>query len=111
FGAEDPYSRILLALWVQVPEVGVRQAVTVVLAWLHACIGMHYWLRFRPWYPRAVPWLFAVALLLPTLALLGFVAAGREVTALAGTPGWSEAMLRAAHAPGPVEAAHLLAIR
>ena len=32
---------------------------------------------------RARPWLFAVALLLPTLALLGFVAAGREVAALA----------------------------
>src|SRR5437867_12184666 len=45
------------------------------------------------------------------LALLGFVAAGREVTALARTPGWTEAMLRAAHAPGPAEAARLLAIR
>src|SRR5437867_11782369 len=45
------------------------------------------------------------------LALLGFVAAGREVTALARTPGWTEAMLRAARAPGPAEAARLLAIR
>src|SRR4030095_6470472 len=51
-GPEDPYSRILLAFWVQVREFGVRQAVTLVLAWLHACIGLHYWLRFRPWYPR-----------------------------------------------------------
>jgi adenylate cyclase len=111
FGADDPYPRVVLALWLVAPENGARQSLTVVLAWLHACIGIHYWLRFRPWYPRVVPWLFAVALLLPTLALLGFVAAGREVTALAGTPGWSEAMLRAAHAPGPAEAAHLLAIR
>jgi adenylate cyclase len=111
YGAEDPYARVLQALWLQAPEVGARQAITVVLAWLHACIGLHFWLRFRPWYPRAVPWLFAVALLLPTLALLGFVSAGREVAARAKTPGWSEAMLRAAHAPDPAEAAHLLAIR
>jgi adenylate cyclase len=111
FGAEDPYSRILLSLWLLAPEVGARQAVTLVLAWLHACLGLHYWLRFRPWYPRAAPWLFAVALLLPTLALLGFVAAGREVAARAQTPGWTEAMLRGANAPDPAEGARLFAIR
>jgi adenylate cyclase len=111
FGAEDSYPRIVLALWMLSPDFGARQALTLVLAWLHAGIGVHYWLRFRPWYPRAAPWLFAGALLLPTLALLGFVAAGREVAALARTPGWTAAMLSAAHAPGPAEAARLLAIR
>jgi adenylate cyclase len=111
FGVDDPYHRIVLGLALPSPEFGARQTLTVVLAWLHACIGVHYWLRFRSWYPRARSWLFAVALLLPTLALLGFVAAGREVAALARTPGWTEAMLRAVHAPGPAEAARLLAIR
>jgi len=111
FGAEDPYSRVVFSLWLQVPESGARQTVVVVLAWLHACIGVHYWLRFRPWYRRAAPWLFAVALLLPTLALLGFVTAGREVAARAQAPGWSQAMLRAAHAPDPAESARLVAIR
>jgi len=111
FGAEDPYSRVVFSLWLQVPESGARQTVVVVLAWLHACIGVHYWLRFRPWYRRAAPWLFAVALLLPTFALLGFVTAGREVAARAQAPGWSQAMLRAAHAPDPAESARLVAIR
>jgi len=111
FGAEDPYSRVVFSLWLQLPESGARQTVVVVLAWLHACIGVHYWLRFRPWYRRAAPWLFAVALLLPTLALLGFVTAGREVAARAQAPGWSQAMLRAAHAPDPAESARLVAIR
>ena len=111
FGAEDPYARILLIQWLQAPETGVRQAVTLVLAWLHACVGLHYWLRFRPWYRRAAPWLFAVALLLPTLALVGFVAGGREVAARAQTPGWTEAMMRAANAPDPGELARLVAIR
>jgi adenylate cyclase len=111
FGAEDPYSRVLFILWLQAPESGARQTVVLVLAWLHACIGVHYWLRFRPWYRRAAPWLFAVALLLPTLALLGFVAAGREVAARAQVPGWSQAMLRATQAPDPAVSARLLAIR
>jgi len=110
-GADDPYTRIVLALWVLSPDYGVRQTLTLVLAWIHACIGVHFWLRFRPWYAGARPWLFAIALLLPTLALLGFVAAGREVSALARTPGGSEAVLRAAKAPTGAEAARLVAIR
>jgi len=48
---------------------------------------------------------------LPTLALLGFVTAGREVAMRAQTPGWSAATLRAANAPDAAEAARLAAIR
>jgi adenylate cyclase len=110
-GADDPYARIVLGLWLVAPEFGARQTLSVTVVWLHACIGVHYWLRFRGWYPRARPWLFAVALLLPVLALLGFVAAGREVTALAATPGWRAALLARTHAPGAAESALLLAIR
>jgi len=111
FGTDDSYPRIVLGLWMLSPEHGARQALTLVLAWLHACIGVHYWLRFRPWYSRALPWLFASALLLPTRALLGFVGAGGGGAALARPPGGTGAMLRAAKAPGPSEAAQLLAIR
>ena len=111
FGAEDPYSRVLFGLWLLTPELGARHAVTLVLAWLHGCIGAHYWARFRPWYRRAEPWLLSCALLLPTLALLGFVAASREVAEHAHTPGWTQMMLRATNAPDPPEAARLVAIR
>ena len=88
-GADDPYARVVLSLWVLSPHDGVRQTLAITIVWLHACIGVHYWLRFRRWYPRAQPWLSTVALLLPVLALLGFVSAGREVAALARTPGWT----------------------
>src|SRR5204863_7934666 len=110
-GADDPYARIVLGLWVVAPPRGMWQATTLAIAWLHGCIGLHYWLRFRPWYPRAAPWLLGVALLLPVLALLGFVAAGREVAALARTPGWVPSLLQSTHAPNAAEAARLVAIR
>jgi len=110
-GADDPYARIVLGLWVVGPPRGMWQATTLAIAWLHGCIGLHYWLRFRPWYPRAAPWLLGVALLLPALALLGFVSAGREVAALARAPGWVETLLRETHAPRPAEATMLVAIR
>jgi adenylate cyclase len=109
--ADDPYSRIVLGLWVLSPQFGARQVLAITVVWLHACIGVHYWLRFRRWYPRAELWLFTVALLLPVLALLGFVSAGREVAALARTPGWVPSLVQSTHAPGPAEAARLLAIR
>jgi adenylate cyclase len=96
FGFNDSYTMVLLALRVLQPERGVRQAIVLLLAWAHVCIGLHYWLRLKSWYPRAVSFLFAGALLLPLLALLGFVQAGREVSALARQPGWVE-MVRQVH--------------
>ena len=106
-GTDDRYARILLAYWVVAPERGAWQALTMVLAWTHACLGLHYWLRFRPWYPRLAAGLFATALLLPAAALAGFVAAGREVIALARTPGWTDALVRETRPPGPIAAAAL----
>ena len=106
-GTDDRYARVLLAYWVVAPERGAWQTLAVVLAWAHACIGLHYWLRFRPWYPRVATWLLVTALLLPAAALAGFVAGGREVIALARTPGWREALTRETRPPGPEQAAAL----
>ena len=94
FGASDTYTRVVVALWHLQPERGGRQAIVLLLAWFHGCIGFHYWLRLRSWYPRVIPSLFGVALLLPVLALLGFAQAGREVSLRAREPGWVEAVRR-----------------
>jgi adenylate cyclase len=99
FDVQDTYAYVVLALWEFRPDIGVRQAIVLLLAWLHGCIGMHFWLRLQPWYGRVVPWLFGVAILLPALALLGFVQAGREVSALAREPGWLQELLRMTNAP------------
>ncbi len=79
FGVDDTYTRLVLIMWHLNPFVGWKQTVVLVIAWLHGAIGLHFWLRLRPWYGQAVPAVLAAALLVPTLALLGFVAAGREV--------------------------------
>ena len=52
-GTEDTlHARVLLALWVARSAGGLRQAIVLVVAWLHGCMGLHFWLRLRPWYPR-----------------------------------------------------------
>jgi adenylate cyclase len=107
FGFNDSYTMVLLVLRVLQPERGVRQAIVLLVVWTHACIGLHYWLRLKSWYPRAVSLLFAGAILLPLLALLGFLQGGREVSALARQPGWVETARRTYRAPDRVNRATL----
>ena len=86
FDQVDSYPRLLLAMWTLAPVIGLRQSLVVVVAWVHVCIGLHFWLRLKRWYAPVKPWLFAGALLLPVLALLGFAEAGRTMTARAADP-------------------------
>jgi adenylate cyclase len=72
------YERIVGVMWVDFP-VAARQALLLLIVWVHFCYGIHYWLRIRRWYASAQPVLFAAALLIPSLALAGFAAAGNEL--------------------------------
>ncbi len=90
FDTEDSYTYVVMVLWMLAPDVGLKQAGVLAVAWLHCCIGLHLWLRLKPWYGRAVPYLYGLALLLPAAALIGFVTAGREIAVLAQDPDWVE---------------------
>ncbi len=82
------YAQVLLRFVGESPAAGALQFVILVIAWVHATIGLRFWLRSKPWYERAQPWLFAAALLLPTLAALGFLVGLRDVAALSQDPLW-----------------------
>ena len=74
-GHQIDYVRVLGVLWSD-PWLVARQTLLVLVVWVHLCIGLHYWLRVRAWYPAVQPVLFVLAVLVPTLALAGFAAAG-----------------------------------
>ncbi len=99
FGVDDSYTRLLLLYWKLRVDLGVSQALLLVIAWTHGCIGLHLWLRLKPWYPRYAPGLAVVAVLVPVLSLLGFADGGREVLRLAAQPGWITQTLAAANLP------------
>ncbi len=82
------YAYLLWVYFVRSPEHGVVQMLVLVVAWGHAMIGLHFWLRVRPWYARLQPAALVVAVLIPALSLLGAIEAGRQVTALAADPNW-----------------------
>jgi adenylate cyclase len=78
FNVTPDYAAVLVHWWVRQPWEAVLQFVTLLVVWTHGCIGLHFWLRIRPWYPNVVTVLRPLALLLPVLALAGFVAAGNH---------------------------------
>ncbi|MBA9067816.1 adenylate cyclase [Methylobacterium sp. RAS18] len=82
------YAQVLYATWVAAPGHGLMLAVGLVVAWLHGCFGLYFWLRLKRGFARAAPWLLAGAVLVPVLALLGVVQGGRSVAALAADPAW-----------------------
>ena len=112
YGVQDSYSKIVLTLWKLSPIHGWRQSILIVIAWIHGCIGFHFWLRLRPWYSRYAQTFFALALLLPVLALLGFAQAGREIDHLIDRdPGWIERTARASNSLGPGQGQDLVTVR
>ena len=80
---EADYVFVVLVLWVYVPTKAALQSAALLAAWLHGCIGLHSWLRLKRGYKRYAPWLLGVAVMVPMLALTGFVSMGRELAAIA----------------------------
>lgn len=76
-GYEPTYEYVIAALWVADPMRGLQQAVMLVVVWAHLCVGLHFWLRMYAWYRAALPYAYAVMILIPVLSLLGFSVIGR----------------------------------
>ncbi len=72
------YGSIMLTYWYFAPRYGVLQTLALIVVWIHGCIGVHFWLRTKPWYRDWALALRAFAVLLPTLALAGFVSGGNQ---------------------------------
>jgi len=89
FGRGPPnYASVLLGYWVARPFMIPVQYVLLTVAWTHGCIGLYFWLRLKPFFKWAAPFLLAVAVLLPPLAMLGVYQGGREAIQLAKDPQW-----------------------
>ena len=80
FGLLPQYQRVVARLWANSAEG--RQLALLAPGWLHGCMGLNYAFSSRPWWPHMRFLLFALALLLPVLAALGFLNMGRELAQL-----------------------------
>ena len=92
-GFNDDYTNELRILW---PDLARGQILLLVVVWLHAMIGLHFWLRGRDWYQAWSPALLVLAVLIPTLSITGYVESARRVALMHFTePPFPEGALEA----------------
>lgn len=82
FSINDDYAQVLTALW---PDGALKQSFMLLIVWIHGCIGIHFWLRSKSWYPSISWFLYTLAVLLPVLSLSGFAVASRRMIAAGQT--------------------------
>ncbi len=75
-GVEDSYTHVLSLQW---PNEVFLQTLAMLTVWIHACIGLHFWLRLNAWYRRWRAALLTAAVAVPLLAEWGFVDAARRL--------------------------------
>jgi adenylate cyclase len=93
-GFDDTYTNELRLLW---PGLATSQSLLLAVVWLHAMIGLHHWLKVYRWYGRWSPLLLVLAVLVPTLAITGWIEAARRLSLKTfAQPPMTEAMLQAA---------------
>src|SRR4051795_744908 len=88
FEQQKLYPQVLYAYWVVWPYKILQMFAVLLIAWIHGCIGLYFWLRMKAFYKRAAAFLLAAAVLVPTLAMLGLYQAGRTVVAVSEGGQW-----------------------
>jgi adenylate cyclase len=108
FGIEKGYAQELVGFWVNSPLLGALQAILLLIVWIHGCLGVHFWLRLKPFYPRAKGLLLSIAVLLPALALLGYYQGGERILEAVRDPAWLARTMSPEHVGAPAQNAVLL---
>jgi adenylate cyclase len=88
------YANVLLTYWVARPYMEWVQFTLIAIAWTHACIGLYFWVRLKPMFKWAWPIFFAIAVLMPSFAMVGLIHGAREVVANAQDPQWRRQYVR-----------------
>ena len=111
YAFEPTYRFELLLFFVIAPGLSINQTVLVLLSWGHGVIGVHQWLKLKPWFAPVRPYAFAFALLVPALSLAGVWVAGRDVAVLAQDEAWVKQVIAEANWMSEAEIAVLTQIQ
>lgn len=93
YGFEEGYAYQLYAQWIANPIYGVVDVVALLVVWIHACLGWHFWLRLKPWYIKIKLYAFSLALIVPVLAIAGIISGGFRVLRLSKSEKWVSRLL------------------
>jgi adenylate cyclase len=110
YNVESGYPWVLGSLVASDWTAVARQFSLPLVVWLHACIGLHFAWRLRPWYRPWLPALYAFALLVPIAGIAGAGIALRDVAELAQRPGFLDELFARVHVPTAAQIASLYSI-
>ena len=110
YGVQSGYPWVLASLAAGGWDSIARQFALPLVVWIHACIGLHFAWRLRPWYRAWLPTLYAVALLVPAAGIAGAGVALRDFAELAQQPGFLRDVFTRVQAPDAEGAAQLYRI-
>src|SRR5712672_1632783 len=88
FQHQKLYPQVFYSYWVVWPYKMWLMFIVLIVSCVHGCIGLYFWLRMKAFFKTAAPFLLAVAVLVPTLAMLGLYQGGRRVVHDSGTAQW-----------------------
>jgi len=88
YGHQKLYPQELYLFFIGSPGRIWTMTILLLIAWVHGCIGIYFWLRMKPFFMRAAPYLLAAAVLIPTLSLLGVYQGGRSIEIEADDGEW-----------------------
>jgi adenylate cyclase len=87
-GHEKDYPQVFFAYWVFRPYLMWMVFAVLIIAWAHGCIGIYFWLRMKPYFKKISSFLLALAVVIPTLSMLGLYQGGRAVERASTSPEW-----------------------
>lgn len=108
FGTHSSYESVLASHWLGppillgVPWFVYLHVAAILTMWVHACIGLHFWLRTKRWYAKWLPALATAAILIPGLALAGYISGGNQIVRDATDPDFVRAIIKEANWSPPV---------
>ncbi len=93
----NDYTSVLVLQWISAPWLAIVQVAALLTVWIHASIGMYYWLRTKRWYRNWARYLLVLDVLIPALALAGYVSGGNQVLREARNPDYAGAIFEDAN--------------
>lgn len=86
---DDSYVNVLRFLW---PNNALWQTIALLVVWTHGVIGLYFVCNARAWFIRWKTVCLLTVVIIPTLALAGFISAGREAATVVVAPeAWTSA--------------------
>lgn len=87
-GHDKLYPQAFFGYWVYRPYMMWMLYAVLIVAWVHGCIGLFFWLRTKLWFKKVAGPLLAFAIFLPTVAMLGLYQGGRAIVRASASPEW-----------------------